>query len=473
MLRSWSPMSAIPMLVAVAFMASACEQAEDNRLYRQSAYIKASNASARDSFGSAMDWWQDTLAVGAISEAGAVGGPNGDQYDDSAPESGAVYLFRRSGVAGSTELEWTQQAYIKASHPAIGDMFGHSVGLHTERMVVGAPHEDSVATGVGGDETLDGASDSGAAYVFRGIGETWGQEAFIKASNTGAGDLFGHSVSLWNDTLVVGAPGEDGRATGVNGDQADCCAMDSGAVYVFRQIDGTWQQEAYIKASNPGEGDGFGWSVDLSYDMLAVGAPNQSVVHMFRRSGASWEQEAYLQGTNTASKDGFGHSVTLWAGDVLAVGAPRENDQGAAYVFYRRPLVGWQQDAHIRASNPDRGDAFGHSVALSGRVLAVGAPAEASAARGVDGNQEDDTAELSGAVYMFRRMDARWEPQAYLKASNSAGNSYVGHSLALSDEGTAAVGAPGEGSAATGIDGDPFDNGAPDSGATFIFEGPQ
>jgi hypothetical protein len=102
----------------------------------------------------------------------------------------------------------------------------------------------------------------------------WSQQAYIKASNTEAGDGF-RAVALDGDTLAVGAGGEDSSATGVNGDQDDNSADDSGAVYVFtRDASGDWSQQAYIKASNTEAGDGFR-AVALDGETLVVGAPDE------------------------------------------------------------------------------------------------------------------------------------------------------------------------------------------------------
>ena len=59
------------------------------------------------------------------------------------------------------------------------------------------------------------------------------QQAYLKASNTDAGDRFGYSVAISGDTVVVGAPGESSNATGIGGDQADNSAPEAGAAYVF------------------------------------------------------------------------------------------------------------------------------------------------------------------------------------------------------------------------------------------------
>ena len=85
-------------------------------------------------------------------------------------------------------------------------------------------------------------------------GTIWSQQAYLKASNTGADDAFGCSVAVSGDTVVVGAIGEDSNATGVNGNQSDNSAYDSGAAYVFVRSGTTWSQQAYLKASNTGAG---------------------------------------------------------------------------------------------------------------------------------------------------------------------------------------------------------------------------
>lgn len=76
------------------------------------------------------------------------------------------------------------------------------------------------------------------------------QQAYLKASNTEAGDVFSLSVAISGDTLVVGARGEDSNANGVNGNQDDNSASESGAAYVFVRSGTTWSQQAYLKASN-------------------------------------------------------------------------------------------------------------------------------------------------------------------------------------------------------------------------------
>jgi hypothetical protein len=128
---------------------------------------------------------------------------------------------------------WSQQAYLKASNTGANDDFGNSVAISGETIVVGANGEASNATGVNSDQTNNGAVNSGAAYVFVRSGETWSQQAYLKASNTGAGDEFGWWVGISGETVVVGARFEASNATGVNGDQTNNSAVNSGAAYIF------------------------------------------------------------------------------------------------------------------------------------------------------------------------------------------------------------------------------------------------
>ena len=128
------------------------------------------------------------------------------------------------------------------------------------------------------------------------------------------------------------------------------------------------------------------------------------------------------------------------------------------------------QQAYVKASNPAESANFGSSVALSrdGNTMAVAAYYEPSAATGINGNQNDRSIPEAGAVYIFTRSGSTWSQQAYIKASNTgqagvgdgfAEGDQFGYSMSLSADGnTLAVGAIGEDSAATGINGDQADN---------------
>src|SRR5437867_499740 len=239
----------------------------------QQAYIKASNTGANDWFGLAVAMSGDTMVVGAPFESSSATGVNGNQSDNSAKNSGAAYVFVRSGT------NWTQQAYLKASNTGADDNFSY-VAISGDTVVVGAPGEGSNATGVNGDQSNNSAPNAGAAYVFVRNGTNWTQQAYLKASNTGAGDNFGATLGISVDTIVIAAPGESSAATGVNGEQHDNSAVDSGAAYVFVRSGTNWTQQAYLKASNTEGasppvkplGDEFASCVAISGDTVVVAA---------------------------------------------------------------------------------------------------------------------------------------------------------------------------------------------------------
>ena len=476
---------------------------------RRSVYVKGSNAEAGDGFGLSVSLSGDgnRLAVGALYEGSSATGVDGDESDNNALLSGAVYVFSREGAT------WSQEAYLKASNTEADDYFGYAVSLSADgtRLAVGAVGEDSSGVGVGSDQNDNSALTSGAAYVFQRTGATWTQEAYVKASNTGASDWFGCSVALSADgsRLAVGAKVESSGATGVDGDQADDSANSSGAAYVFSRTGVSWSQDAYLKASNTGATDSFGGAVSLSADglRLAVGAVWESssatgidgdasddgarfsgAAYVFSRTGPLWRQEAYIKASNTDAMDFFGHALSLSPdGRRLAVGAVGEGstatgvggDQsndgaynvGAAYVFSRTGTI-WEQEAYIKASNAASMDTFGCSLSLSadGAHLSVGAYGEASRATGINGDQTDDSAGNSGAAYGFSRTGTTWAQEAYVKASNTESADYFGQSLSLSADGAyLAVGAWGEASTARGIAGDETDNSASFSGAVYVY----
>jgi FG-GAP repeat protein len=488
-------------------------------------YLKASNAGEDDRLGRgdplvgvglAMSADGNTVVVSSPHEDSGATGVNGNQKDESVWDSGAAYVFVRSGG------RWTQQAYIKSSNPQLSDRFGISVALSGDgnTLAVGATLEDSGARGInpsspaGSNETGQGdntAESAGAVYVFARTGARWAQQAYIKAANADAGDQFGWSLALSQDgnTLAVGAQSEASAATGINGNREDNSAPDAGAAYVFVRRGSTWTQEAYVKASNAQAGDRFGFSITLSADgnTMAVGAydedggasgingavneeaPGSGAAYVFTRRGTTWTQEAYVKQTTTVRNSALGSAIALSAdGTTLAAGAVDETSltrgidgdenskqnntvsAGAIYI-YGRTADGWRRQAYVKSFNVGPTDLFGMRLALSrdGALLAAGAPGQSGGGRGFKANPEDLTAPESGAVYLFARGAGRWTQSAYIKAPNAEAFDQFGSGVALSgDGGTLAVAANGDDSG-SGIDGDQHDNSVRDSGALFVF----
>jgi hypothetical protein len=483
---------------------------------KQIAYLKASNPAEDAHFGcggtltghagnsSALSADGNTIAVGAPHESSGAKGINGNQNDSSVYSAGAVYVFTRRG---DTVM---QQAYIKASNPMPSANFGSSVVLSRDgnTMAVAAYYESSAATGINGNQNDRSIPEAGAVYVFTRSGTTWSQQAYIKASNTGTaavgdglaeGDQFGYSIALSSDgnTLAVGAIGEDSKATGINGDQADNSANQSGAAYVFIRSGSTWSQQAYVKSTMTRPNILFGYSIGLSAngDTLAVAEYDadrgKGALYVLTRSAGAWSHQARIQAENGEPQDSLGYSLAISEdGNTIASGAADEdclkpginptgceNDQasntsaGAAYVFVRTGTT-WSQQAFLKASNPGKEDWFGVRIAISGdgNTVAVGAPNEDSAATGINGKQDDESAQEAGAVYFYTRTGATWVQQAYVKSSNTGAGDEFGSSIALSRDGrTMLVGARGEDSAAKGVNGNQADNSIRDAGAAYLF----
>lgn len=437
----------IHLRVAASYMLRACNQAGcsesepvkvDPGIDDAIGYFKASNAEEDDAFGVSLAISADgsTLVVGASYEDSGAHSVNGEQFDNSSVDRGAAYVFVREGDT------WTQQAYLKAFNGDQYDRFDEvAISANGDTIAVGASGESSATTGIGGDPDDNSAEYSGAVYVFERNAGAWSQTEYLKASNTHPGAAFGDTVALSADgnTLAVGAKFEGSGATGVDANPWSSEAEKSGAAYVYSRTADGWEHRAYLKASNAGAWDQFGRAIALSGDgtTLAVGAPEE--------------------GVEVAWKDGNQLDYS--------------QSSGAVYMFTLEDGK-WTQQAYLKASNPGERDGFGSSVALSldGDILAVGAFHECSAATEIDGDQWNDDAYASGAVYTFSRQGQTWQQDAYIKAPNTNSGDYFGESLAMSaDGGVLVVGAPWEKRWGVGSFADPSEEEGWLSGAAYVF----
>ncbi len=336
-------------------------------VWRQQAYIKASNSSPRDRFGVSVALSEDgdTLAVGADREDGSGTGVGGTS-DDLGDDNGAVYVFVRTADA------WSEQAYVKPSNGGPDDRFGRDVALAADgdTLAAGAPNEDSTSTGIDSAGNDDG-DDNGAVYVFARVASTWRQQAYVKGGLSPDEDGFGGAVALnaSGDTLAVGAEFEDSDQGGIDG-VANQAGEDNGAVFVFQRVGDAWQQQAYVKPADNGNGDEFGAALALSAsgDDLLVGA---------------WLE------------DGAGTGIDGVVDD-------QAESAGAAFLFERVSGV-WSERHYVKASNSGAGDGFANALAMSGDgfTIAIGAAGEASLALGIGGDQADDRRFGTGAVYLY------------------------------------------------------------------------
>ncbi len=279
------------------------------------------------------------------------------------------------------------------------------------------------------------------------------QIAYIKASNPAFGANFGaggsaigdNAVSLSGDgmTLAVGAPFESSSSAGINGNQADESLFGAGAVYVFSNQGGEWAQQAYIKASNPGVTDNFGFATSLSEDgnTLAVSAHFESsaatgidgnqdddsigqsgAAYVFVRDGTTWTQQAYIKASNT------GHRAEEVSADAPPLADVAFGPASAGEYRYEGSL----------GEEFDDGDQFGAALALTsdGSRLIVTATAEDSAATGTNGDQTDNSKRSAGAAYIFDRVGDTWAQSAYIKPSNPEVDALFGYSVAITADGS-------------------------------------
>jgi len=323
----------------------------------------------------------------------------------------------------------TQQQKIQASDKELNDFFGTAVAISGDTVIVGAWKEDTTA------------ADAGAAYIFTKTGTTWTQQQKIQASDAQAGDQFGISVSIDGETVVVGAYAED---TG---------GADAGSAYVFTRSGTTWTQQQKIQASDLQVSDYFGWSVSISGDTVVVaanredtGGTDAGAAYIFTRSGTTWTEQAKIQASDAQATDYFGYSVAI-SGDTVIVGAWKESPgaaaAGSAYIFTRSGTT-WTQQAKILASDLERNDSFGDSVAIDVDTVVVGA-------------RYEDTGDTSaGAAYIFTRSGTTWTEQSKIQASDAEAQDQFGMTVGIYGD-TVVVGAQLE------------DTGGSNAGAAYVF----
>lgn len=292
---------------------------------------------------------------------------------------------------------------LLSSDGQIGDNLGTAVAVRGDLLGAGAPYSD------------DYGDFSGSVYLFRRSGGIWSQEAKLLASYVAGYTFFGQSVSVLEQRVCVGSPGE-----GVGG-----------AAYVFQQDGANWVEQQKLTAGSPSSLARFGQAVSLQDQRLIVGANGynfwRGAAHIFRWNGSQWVEEAMLTAPDAEISDDFGISVSI-SGERVLIGADGDDDRGpeagAAYIF-RWNGASWVQEAKLTASDGDGEDSFGNSVTLDGDWALIGAVND-------DGNGHD-----AGAAYCFRRNGSIWQEVAKLTAGDGHENDGFGCEVALS--GNAAI----------------------------------
>lgn len=291
----------------------------------------------------AEDFGGHDVSGALVGNVAVIGGPSAGPDSDR----GAVYLFERADGNWVQRHRFTPDREEDGDQDEVGDEFGRSIAYDGDRVVVGDVHDPGMEVPW-----------TGGAYVFEGGGTDWTQEAAI---GTDASDLFGTSVAVDGDEVLVGAPyvqPED---------------VTTGGVYVYERTGNDWHRRTVLAPSDLERGSLFGHSVAMDGDTAVIGAPGSQAgsAYVFDQTGGNWVRQARLT-TADAGKDArVGHSVT-YDGGIAVVGAPEAHDTGRAYAFSASDT--WQRPLRLAAEDPPADVEFGFAVGLSDATVLVGAP---------------------------------------------------------------------------------------------------
>ncbi|HSC88087.1 MAG TPA: hypothetical protein VLC09_12480, partial [Polyangiaceae bacterium] len=293
------------------------------------------------------------LKLSAANDTLALGVPDG--IPGIPLSGGAIGMYTRSAVVVIHDPLGDEPSYFTIGYPMdrAGSEFGASVAFDASgtRLAVGAPYENSVATGINGPMVDASATKDGAVFVYDLADDEWSRSAFIKSSVRLLDDWFGWAVAFSDDgkTLAVGAVNAGGDSAGIDASPGEASPAASGSVWLFHEAEGDWYQDLLIKAPTLHQGASFGGSLALSADgkTLAVGAPgdkgvdegllgdplhaDQSIgaVHVYRKPASHWVAVSYVKPIVSRVGMTFAHAVDLSAdGLTLAVGAPYEEGRG-------------------------------------------------------------------------------------------------------------------------------------------------
>ena len=320
--------------------------------------LKPLDGKAFSNFGTSVDISGETIIVGA------------GLSDNPGFNEGAAYVFVRNGT------KWTQQQKLVPSDPAIGVQFGQRLALDGDTVVISAiahgayvfvrsgniwsehkklsPSDNPLGENdqfgrsidISGDTIIVGAhqdniadsSNQGSAYIFVKIGATWVEQQKLTASGGKTGDIFGYSVAISGNSVIVGTPHCD------VGNK-----IDQGSAYVFVRRGSTWVQQNQLIAHDGAAGDKFGGSVAIKGEIAVFGAyqddvgkhPDQGSVYVFKKNsegGNNWSEVDKLLASDGGANDSFGLESIAIRDNTIIVGAYQNDvdgniNQGSAYVF--------------------------------------------------------------------------------------------------------------------------------------------
>ncbi len=358
------------------------------------------------------------------------------------------YIFQKPNsteqrVGLEISLAFSEEQKLVASDPNISNHFGESVSIN---------NAGNVAI-IGGHNNTHISLSEGAAYIFKKINlTTWGEIQRLVASDPQTLDDFGQVVSINGpgNVAIIGSPFED-----QGGDSA-------GAVYIFKETGGTWNEIQKLISSDPQSGDQFGDSVSINSpgNIVIVGTPFESqggnsagAAYIFKEiNPTTWTQVQKLLASDPEVDDKFGDSVSINdVGDTVIIGAPLEDqgasDAGAAYIF--KSIAGtWEEVQKLTTSDPQLDDIFGTSVSINGpgNIAIIGV------------TLEDQGASDAGAAYIFKSIAGTWEEVQKIVTNDPQAEDNFGNSVSMNSTGNIVI-----------IGSHLEDTAVTDAGAAYIF----
>ncbi len=310
--------------------------------WQQTQLLKPAQLQNNAFFGTVTAVDGDTLAIAATGE------------DTPIVDAGAVYVFERSGGP------WTQVARLLASNSDVQWRVGASLALQGDTLLVGANGAD-----------VAGIEYAGAVYVFQRVAGGWTEVQILTASDPAFDDNFGSALALDGNTALIGAIDADAGGE-----------LDSGAVYVFARVAGTWSEQQRLTASIPAPEAQFGLALGLQGDGAVIGAPYEDAnglaeagaAYVFQRSNGSWGETQRVVADDAQSADRFGIDVAVDSANLLIGAYQHDHANGNGTVYrYRRQAAGWTYSGQLIPSDPG-GTLFGWRLALFSDRAAIAGP---------------------------------------------------------------------------------------------------
>jgi len=353
--------------------------------------VTASDVAANDFFGSGIVIDGDTAIIGA----------SGD--DDKGPNSGSAYVYIRiDGV-------WTENTKLIAADGVSEDKFGYSIALDGDTAAIGAPFADG---------------QSGWVYIFNRNNGVWTFHQKVGANDWAVSDLFGHSIALDGDTLLVGAFADDDVGS------------QSGSAYFFNRINGIWQQQQKIIASDGEANDYFGENIALDGDTALISAVSDNdngddsgAAYIFTRGNYGWSERQKLTASDI-SLYYFGSALAL-DDDTAIIGARGDDDNGGysgSFFIFTQTNDIWTEQQKLTPSDGEANDYFGNSVSIDGDTALIGS------------SYDDDNGNNSGSAYIFSKKNSIWGEEQKIIASDGSTSDEFGWVVSI-DGNTALIGA--------------------------------